>query len=793
MPPKKAALVAAKSRKRKASATDQPVTKRSTRAATASMNKAQSLNEEVSAGNDAATIFVNEAPSLNEEVSRNNASSSVDISTQALSSSAEACSPGAVSTSSTSQSAQVLSTSADVSSSEVVAALPNDKALSWVPPTKKESAMLTKLLGAAAINAAKPRAFGKPLVFAETRQALCESLPYYRAYQSSAYTHGGRVYGVMLDYALDDSAYMDEEIIIHKTGGGCRITNDALREQIVDHKRTDSTVQSFLKNWDNNDPLAVILGSRNTHCPAAMPHRYNVLGWFVVTHVWPEPNGGKIAFKVRLQKLDLGEKSWWAAEKTPSPPQVRDFAFQALRQSCDLCSQTSSQIYTIGWTCLNEHCEEYCQINGVKVQDFALNPDFLAEREVPQRKPSTALVPSTLKDDAKNPTLWASRSAWRGVPCERCGNCIAAKDWHYWKCDVKGCNWMYSLKKAILPAALFLPDEGMGYWKHARIENFCRYPFQAWTYQIHGNFLVSIYQVMPANYIVHIHASNPENIGIDNLFEAMQGNKEIPLQRNMMSGACLVEGGLLTKHFAVNYGAQYKYVAAVGMLSFSEAPKPIMKALGRITWACSFALGLLGVTEYEKPNELLAVGYKEGNEMGYHDDGEKGLGITVGSLSLGGEADFSFRMKDGHWSPKMMMTDPEKYDPAKIVLEGSKFWKERRDLNSKFGHVSKTQFEKEKMELYSKWKNDTAKENRGRECPVLLKMKLKHGDYVIMHGAEIQQYFEHAAKPTDKLRFALTARTIDMDLAEVPESKREMADFSLKDDEIYSPNLSNDF
>lgn len=70
-------------------------------------------------------------------------------------------------------------------------------------------------------------------------------------------------------------------------------------------------------------------------------------------------------------------------------------------------------------------------------------------------------------------------------------------------------------------------------------------------------------------------------------------------------------------------GAQYKYVAKVGMLPFTEAPKVIKKALGRITWACTFALKLLHVTDYEKPNELLAVGYKEGNDMGVSFDSRK--------------------------------------------------------------------------------------------------------------------------------------------------------------------------
>ena len=107
-------------------------------------------------------------------------------------------------------------------------------------------------------------------------------------------------------------------------------------------------------------------------------------------------------------------------------------------------------------------------------------------------------------------------------------------------------------------------------------------------------------------------------------------------------------------------------------------------------------------------------------------------------------------MKDGYWSPRMM-TDPKKYDPNKEVLEGSKLWKERQELNAKYGQIPKADFELEKEKLYAKWKEyhhekpregEPPKDHRGKECPTLLNLKLKHGDYVIMHGAEIQKYFE---------------------------------------------------
>jgi hypothetical protein len=40
-------------------------------------------------------------------------------------------------------------------------------------------------------------------------------------------------------------------------------------------------------------------------------------------------------------------------------------------------------------------------------------------------------------------------------------------------------------------------------------------------------------------------------------------------------------------------------------------------------------------------------------------------------------------------------------------------------------------------------------------------MQLGHGYIVIMHGADVQKYYEHAVKHAGKLRFALTCRCID--------------------------------
>lgn len=89
----------------------------------------------------------------------------------------------------------------------------------------------------------------------------------------------------------------------------------------------------------------------------------------------------------------------------------------------------------------------------------------------------------------------------------------------------------------------------------------------------------------------------------------------------------------------------------------------------------------------EKFNELLALGYFEGSKISYHDDGEKELGPTVATLSLG--------------SPAVMRFRPKR--KTRLGQEG--------------------------------------KGKRG-EKPSVLSFVLNHGDMVIMHGTDIHREYE---------------------------------------------------
>lgn len=112
------------------------------------------------------------------------------------------------------------------------------------------------------------------------------------------------------------------------------------------------------------------------------------------------------------------------------------------------------------------------------------------------------------------------------------------------------------------------------------------------------------------------------------------------------------------------------------------------------------------------------------------------MGPTIATLSLGGEADMTIRMKERYYSAKKIKFDP--YDPNAPVIKGCQLYQERLELNDlhKKGCSNETLRAKEDelRKMVQKYARNSA--------PVILHMKLHHGDMVVMHGREMQKYFE---------------------------------------------------
>lgn len=144
----------------------------------------------------------------------------------------------------------------------------------------------------------------------------------------------------------------------------------------------------------------------------------------------------------------------------------------------------------------------------------------------------------------------------------------------------------------------------------------------------------------------------------------------------------------------------------------------------------------------------------------YHTDGERDLGPIIASMSLGGEASFSIRVRGSYNHSFVGKSENGKdfnhYDPNIPIVAGS--WKpdKRREVNEAAKKMKPEQLtEYAKKQLFEDIKTRTI------PCKKLLELSVKHGDILIQGGPNQQIHYEHEAEPKGKLRYAITNRSIN--------------------------------
>lgn len=211
----------------------------------------------------------------------------------------------------------------------------------------------------------------------------------------------------------------------------------------------------------------------------------------------------------------------------------------------------------------------------------------------------------------------------------------------------------------------------------------------------------------------------------------------------------------------------YKFVVPQDSKAFKDAPGVIMNGLNRMTWA-----GRTTVTDgsFKDFNELLALGYFEKQKIGvrhssvaiphmtwrvpnvvqYHDDGEDDLLGTIATMSIGGDAVMKLRMKDKWFSAKALKINT--YDPTAEVIPGMQGWEDRLELNNLYRLVSDKEFNAAKKKFFKNVVDE--KYGKSGKSPVVVTLKLKHGDITVMDGRQLQKYFEvgHSLYPCCHLK-----------------------------------------
>ena len=197
--------------------------------------------------------------------------------------------------------------------------------------------------------------------------------------------------------------------------------------------------------------------------------------------------------------------------------------------------------------------------------------------------------------------------------CEGCGRCVQRVHWDAWEC--KACGKSYSLPHEIVPASAVTGDLGLGFEGHAISEDEILDSRIDCKVEQLGLWRIHRYKLGPGIIVAHFHANNIINRqlgGADERFCDMQehGNG---LERRVLQSS--IASGTSTAHFSKNYGNPYKYVVGhAASTSFKDAPKPILEAVRRLTWAGKHVVPRDDT--FMPFNELLAVGYFEDGSMG---------------------------------------------------------------------------------------------------------------------------------------------------------------------------------
>lgn len=387
----------------------------------------------------------------------------------------------------------------------------------------------------------KPNPVGSPSVWADGRQALCETLPYFRAYQSGSYCSGGFAQSFMFDKDSHERDYIDSEVVLSHAGGG-KARDKAADSMVIEKDQTDnSVVQSVRHSMTQFNPVAIITGDRNPNIRCKVPHAYCVLDWFKITHVWFEKSQGKIIIRYRFEKLHPDKQSWWAVRGQDDAVALGSLNAPE-SERCSRCGKASMRVYLQSWMCLQPECELFWKLkNGSEPQEAELlyDPRFLRQQTPwPHSSEPQPLRPD-LMTLSSSPMLGQNVSwqAWKGFVCPKCGRCSSREAWQGWICGNISCGTTYSLSRMVIPSdALhdFLRPLSSGFSFSRDIWQ----PLIGSHTEFQHNYRINVFTIPGIEgFVAHFVANrtvNEEAGGPDDMWRELQ-TEEVGLRRRVLS------------------------------------------------------------------------------------------------------------------------------------------------------------------------------------------------------------------------------------------------------------------
>ncbi|KAI9461318.1 hypothetical protein BJY52DRAFT_1117206 [Lactarius psammicola] len=576
-----------------------------------------------------------------------------------------------------------------------------------------------------------------PPIWAQSRQEVCESLDSFRSFQGGVYHIHDIVKGYLLGghSSSRDIFHHSGRLIISHGGGKAEALHSRNRCLEVrgpgDQLEDDRSVRALLNNYKSGRPLVLLADDNYRLFPfdlTANGYTYVVLGLYWITHAWAElqqVNGdrGVVRYKFAFQWCEGQGDPWWPQDtehvSAASQNLIHEGESNGLSHGnlqpeitthhCLGCQMSSPLVYQGAPRCLQPKCPLF----------FVVNPDTLVAGDSPSSslsysaellrlRPANHLPVSAASFFPPSPSSIATtpRPFAKGMHCKECGRLSTRFKWENFECShchriYKAPHFQFSHKD------FWLQEQTLKFFQHRIAEDSgqehlrlrpSEMEFQART---KGSALpyVQTFELPHNRGHVHLIPGHPSINGVANkLFRDYQHqaeNGEIQFRRWPLRSVS--RGQLLSNYFSQNTGAPYQ------VCSISGAPKrttPLKDGAEAVKGALNLIQHRIETTmgKHIEFNEVLSAAYMEKQKMTFHSDSERGLGPVVASVSLGCVAEMHFRLHS-----KYTVSD---------------------------GHRK-----------------------------VAMSLILRHGDVLVMEGAGVQEYYEHAVVPKN-FRIVATARSI---------------------------------
>lgn len=607
-----------------------------------------------------------------------------------------------------------------------------------------------------------------PPIWARSRQEVCETWDWFRSYQGGVYFSQNEAKGYLLSAfsSKRDGWFHNGKLIISHGGGKAEsishIKGRHEKQAASDQNAEDFSVRALLKNFRNNTPVALLIDDKYVHFPFSLGARditYAVLGFYKITHFWSElqpannDRGRVVRYKFAFQWYESQGQPWWwltsedlpvtdtdapiainsvlnppasaqhGSRKSPVKKEVSEeklyfpnHSFGSVYRECSNCRLMSPQVYEIGWMCLQSECQRFWVIDAsdtVLPEQLKYNLAFL------ELLPYLTL-PVTLNIFPPPPpavlegTITTTELFSKGWHCTKCGRLSCRYKWQVWECAhcknslrvqgaIQHARDLQSISLSIKMRSgsgdnLIFSDSGV----KRKGQKIFRDGDRCGTLEtfVFPDDAGFVHRIKGCGIGMNQEANQ---IFIKYQEQAMEG-KLIFRRWPLRAHQC--RGDLLAHYFSQNSGEPYHYVGGTeNTVSWDQAPSAVVEARALMQHRIRMALGDTCESEF---NEVLSAAYMQKQKMAFHSDSERGLGPTVAGLSLGSPALMHFR------------------------------------------------------KLKQKRRKDVPIPENEEKTDKVLSLVLKHGDILVMQGADIQRRYEHTVVPSN-FRIAATARYIAPD------------------------------